>query len=460
MIAYLLNLTLCSGCLLLFYRAVLEREKMFGFNRYYLLGTLLLSVVLPLIPVEIFTNQVLFEPPASAAQLAEKGIQARYTVALVPEPVLPESFEWAWVLAAAYFFVSFGFLVRFGRNVLRLIGQSRRNEILHKEGMALVLVESPTLPHSFLKYIFLNKTEYLSGHVAREIIAHERAHVRQWHSLDILLVELMKVLFWFNPVFYLYRNAIALNHEFLADEAVLTNCRDISTYQYLLLQKAIAPSHEPFTSTFNYSFTKKRFIMMNKHTSRTRALLTQMAALPLIALAFFAFSDLTLAQIAPPPPPVERAPPPPPVERNGLSDLVKEYNALVNKYLDNSKPNFTLIKTPSQTDGARMEQLLTAMTEEQKTSLDYTIYKLKPLVKAAPTREEYEKYKEPTMYGVWIDDKKVPNSELNKYKPTDFSHVFSQQIICKCSENHRLQIQVSVEFDDQYLLRSLPERST
>ncbi|MPR31976.1 M56 family metallopeptidase [Salmonirosea aquatica] len=427
MITYLLKVTLCSGCLLLFYRLVLEREKMFRFNRFYLLGTLMLSLVLPWVPLEILVAQNLFTPPPAAVALAEQGIQARYTVALISEPDLSQSFQWSWLVGTLYVLVSGGLLFRFSRNIIRLVQSIRTHEVRGLEKMKLVLVNEPTLPHSFLNYVFLSKGTFLQGTLEREILDHERAHVRQLHTLDILLIEFLKVIFWFNPAFYLYRNAIALNHEFLADEAVIDACRDVPTYQYLLLQKATYVSDQPFTSQFNYSFTKKRFVMMNRQTSHRRSLLIKGTLVPLLAVIFFAFSDLTLAQIAPPPPPVEKAPPPPPIERGTSSDAVKEYNALVDKYIDRSKKR-DFIQEPSKVDGDRMETLLAAMTQEQKVSLDYTIHKIKPLFRATPTEAEYEKYKNPQVYGVWIDEKKVPNTALDKYKPTDFSQVFVSKV--------------------------------
>lgn len=426
MITYLLKVTLCSGCLLLFYRLVLEREKMFRFNRFYLLSSLLVSVVLPLVPIEIFIGKAIFSAPSDVVSLAEQVIPGRFTVPLVSEPALPTEFPWLWALGVGYLIIGSTLLFRFGKNIFRLVQRIRGSEVKRLAGVDVVLVDGPTLPHSFLTYVFLPKATYLQGTLEREVLDHERAHVRQWHSLDILFVEILKILFWFNPAFYFFRNAIALNHEFLADEAVLRTYRDVPAYQYLLLQKATSLSNQLFTSQFNYSFTKKRFVMMNKHTSRTRTLLTQSAVLPLMAVIFFAFSDLTLAQIAPPPPPAERAPPPPPVERTASSDAMKEYNALVDKYIDKTKDDF--VREFTETDGDKMVALLATMSPEQRAIADYKIQKTRPLFRAAPTEVEYEKYKNPKEYGVWIDGKKVPNTALDKYKPTDFSQVYISRL--------------------------------
>jgi bla regulator protein blaR1 len=416
MITYLLKVTLCSGCLLLFYRLVLEREKMFRFNRYYLLGSLVLSVAIPLVPMEIFIGHALFSPPPHMS-LGDQAIPGLFSVPLVPEPNLPQSFQGAYLLSIVYLAIGGTLLFRFCKNILRLVKRLQGCEVRELEQIRVVLVDSPTLPHSFLKYVFLPKANYLQGILEPEILDHEYAHVRQWHSLDILFVEFLKVLFWFNPFFYSYRNAIALNHEFLADEEVLRTYRDVPAYQQLLLQKATSAFNQPFTSQFNYSFTKKRFVMMNKQTSKARALLTKGTVLPLFALIFFVFSDLTLAQIAPPPPPVEMP---------ASADVVKEYNVLIDKYINKTKHDF--IQEPSKVDGDKMEALLAAMNQEQKTSLDYTIHKIKPLFRTTPTEEEYEKYKNPKEYGVWIDEKKVPNSTLDKYKATDFSQVFVSKL--------------------------------
>lgn len=432
MITYLLKVTLCSGCLLLFYRLVLERESTFHFNRFFLLGGLLLSVGLPLVPIEIFTEQTYFAPQVAAAELAERGIQARYTVALAAQPTLPDDTPGPWVLGLAYALVSGALLVRVGRNLYQLFRRIQRHEVVAERGLRLVLLDHCPLPHSFLHYVFVERAAYRQGGLEEEILDHERTHVQQGHSLDILLVEALKAVGWVNPFFYYYRHYMAQNHEYLADEAVIRKYRNIHSYQLLLLQKTLNPFHPPLTSSFNFSFTKKRFVMMNKHTSRTRALLAQVAVLPLLAIALFAFSDLSLAQIAPPPPPVERTPPTPPVERKGSSDLMKEYNILVDKYID--KPKATFLLEPSKADGDRLEELLSSMTQEQQVSLDYTIHKIKPRPKITPTNSEFEKYKDRNLYGVWIDGKKVANSELNKYKPADFSQVSVSSLTSKAQK--------------------------
>ena len=102
----------------------------------------------------------------------------------------------------------------------------------------LVLIEKDVIPHSFLNNIFLNKKHYLEGRIEKEILAHELAHVKQYHSFDILLAQSFQCIFWFNPLFRFYTKAIQLNHEFLADESVVRSTANQLVYQQLLLSKA------------------------------------------------------------------------------------------------------------------------------------------------------------------------------------------------------------------------------
>lgn len=432
MILYLLKMSLCSAVLLLFYRLFLEKEKMLGFNRFYLLGSLVVSLVLPLVPVEILLVERLFTPPPVTEAMTEVGVPATFAVKLFPEPTLPAEISWLWLAGVLYLAVSAGLLLQFGKNLFTILRRIRSYEITEDQGIKLVLLDNPTVPHSFLRYVFVSKTDFLNRSLESEILDHERTHVRQRHTLDVLFVELLKVAFWINPVFYLYRNAIALNHEFLADEAVTRHLPDHAAYQHLLLRKSAISANLPFTSKFNYSFTKKRFVMMNKQTSRLRAIVAQGAVLPLLLIVFLAFSDLSLAQIAPPPPPVERAPPPPPVEMSSSTGLlpkfVKEYNALIDKYSSKPKNGYVSLSHPSLTDGKRLIRLREAMSKEQSDTLRFRIYNAKPSPKIPLSDGDFEKYKNPNVYGVWVDGKKVANTALDGYKAGDLIQIFVSRV--------------------------------
>ena len=105
----------------------------------------------------------------------------------------------------------------------------------------------------------------------------------QRHTFDVLLIEFLKIIFWFNPIFYILKKSIQLNHEFLADTKVITNHKNISEYQYLLLNKTAWNNEYYLASNLNYLLTKKRLLMMTKQSSRTKIVIKKLAVIPVLA---------------------------------------------------------------------------------------------------------------------------------------------------------------------------------
>ncbi|NER19135.1 M56 family metallopeptidase, partial [Spongiivirga citrea] len=146
-------------------------------------------------------------------------------------------------------------------------------------------------PHTFLNYIFINKAEYEQDKINEELLLHEYEHVKQKHSYDILFVEFLQLFFWFNPFLYLIKKSIKLNHEFLADNAVLKTDIEIHKYQELLL-KTVGLAHPTFlSSSINYSITKKRLKMMTKSNHKVKRWGFTFLLLPLFAVLLYSFSS-------------------------------------------------------------------------------------------------------------------------------------------------------------------------
>ena len=159
-----------------------------------------------------------------------------------------------------------------------------------------MLLKEKIVPYTFLHYIFVNKKTYQSNTVKEQILTHELAHVQQKHSLDVLFIEVLQNLFWFNPIFRYYKKAIQLNHEFLADDAVLKSHQNITEYQYVLLNTIAQNNNIYLASNLNYSLTKKRLLMMTTPSSKTKILLKKLLVLPLTAGFIFAFAQRVEAQ--------------------------------------------------------------------------------------------------------------------------------------------------------------------
>jgi beta-lactamase regulating signal transducer with metallopeptidase domain len=289
MITYLLK----SGILLFIfyaiYKLLLENEKMFHFNRAYLLGSLVFSLITPL---QIISFESSFSNKTGLVQLDELVIQ-KSTENLVSVSVN----DFLTVLIA----VSYGVMVlllmfRFILNLYSFYKRTKRSEVRFIEDEKVVLIEEPILPHSFWKSIFINKEAFDNGKIPSELIAHEKAHLEQKHTLDILFVEVLQIVFWFNPLFLFYKKAIKLNHEFLADEAVNKQFGKVKKYQKLLLDFAAIENTISLASTINYQITKKRLLMMTKKESSIKIVLKVFSVGVVYALLLFVFSTKTMAQ--------------------------------------------------------------------------------------------------------------------------------------------------------------------
>ena len=168
------------------------------------------------------------------------------------------------VLVAIYALVTLFFLVRLFLNVLALNKLAKRSEKEQHKGFRLILLEKMASPYSFFKNVFMGKSDLEVSETKAHLLSHELVHVKQWHSLDVLLVELCKAIFWFNPMYWLLARNIRLNHEFIADAGVIAESESRQSYQNMLLQFYQRPRvSSPLVSPSDYSFIKNRFQMMN-----------------------------------------------------------------------------------------------------------------------------------------------------------------------------------------------------
>lgn len=289
MMIYLLKMTLCASLLLAVYYFFLEKEKMHRFKRFYLLFSLMLSMIIPFLSIEMagslsFMGRLPFteiQPVTSSV-----GIIGEASSIVQDKTEASGLIDYLFI---GYMIVVVVLFLRFTRNMGHLIMSVRKNENVITDNIKIVLIEDNIVPHSFGNYIFLNKEEYRTGKIEGEVLTHEMTHVKQKHSLDIVFIELLLVLFWFNPVLYLYKNRIKLNHEFLADEGVVDAYDDVPHYQMILIDKISRQNSLSLTSSFNYLLTKKRLTMMTKRTSARISALKKISMLPLFLIFAFTF---------------------------------------------------------------------------------------------------------------------------------------------------------------------------
>jgi bla regulator protein blaR1 len=275
MMLYLLKFIGGSTLLWVVYHFGLEQEKMHRFKRFYLLCSLGFTLVVPLISLPWFAKESVDAPVLNAALV--QGVQFTPQIAQPQASSIPlESILWV-----IYSVIAAILLLRLLHNLYQAMVMQTKGEKLQHAGVPLVILPEHIPTHSFFSTIYINPKDF-AEESATAILAHELAHVRQGHSWDILFVEVLRVLFWFNPVLYAYKRAIQLNHEFLADEAVIQQASiDIPTYQYLLLDKIAQAQQLRLVQQFDYFNTKKRMMMMLKKTQSSNVFWKKALVLPL-----------------------------------------------------------------------------------------------------------------------------------------------------------------------------------
>ncbi|MDZ4331538.1 MAG: M56 family metallopeptidase, partial [Flavobacterium sp.] len=282
---FLIKSTITLFVLLAVYYLFLEKEKIHVFNRFYLLFSLVFSMVIPFITIEVI--QEIAQPTVNPG-----NIQILQGSAVI----IDETNYLAIGLWSLYGLVTLILAIRFISNINKISSKMKSNTPIAYKNAKLILVPEKTLPHTFLNAIFINETEYNNRQIEAELYTHELTHVTQKHTLDILFIELLKTIFWFNPVFIFYKKAIQLNHEFLADEKVVTSYNNVPFYQSLLLSKANENPTFYLASNLNYLITKKRLLMMTKTTSKTEALLKKAMLIPVVTALLFLLCTKVVAQ--------------------------------------------------------------------------------------------------------------------------------------------------------------------
>lgn len=352
MLIYLLKTTFCLLLFLGFYHLVLEKEKMHRFNRFYLLGSIVFAFLIPSFTITVSPTEFI-EPIVQEYQMVD---QMQITSIASAEKTEINYMNYVYGL---YLLISGILLFYFVKSLHKILLKTRKNEKVNYYTATVILLKEKILPHTFLKYIFINKNEYINDKSEQLILTHELAHVKQKHSLDVLFIELLLIAFWFIPLFRFYKKAIQLNHEFLADDAVIKTHKNISEYQHLLLNVSTQENNIYLASNLNYSLTKKRLLMMTTPSSKTKILLKKLLVLPLTAGFIFAFAQRVEAQ--------EKKNEKPQVvvvetEENGISEKeMIEYKALFNA---SEKTKIYKLK-----DTEKMVSLYIKMSKKQQQSV-------------------------------------------------------------------------------------------
>nr|WP_299074106.1 M56 family metallopeptidase [uncultured Allomuricauda sp.] len=291
MLEYLLKTFACLAVFLLFYKLLLEKESIHKFKRFYLLGGVMASFIIPGL---VFVEYI---EPTVTSNTTFTASYEEYSPIINERPNDMDTLNWPLILWFVYGLGIVGFGFRFFRHLFQILKRIKNNPKIKQNFITKVLLREKMPPHTFFSFIFLNKTNFESNAIPKEILTHEETHARQYHSIDVLFIELLQVVFWFNPLIYLFKKSIKLNHEFLADRSVIDEERNTVNYQNTLLSYLSHESLKKYQSTgisnaINYSSIKKRFTIMKKRTSKKAVFLRAFLLLPLCAILLYGFSEI------------------------------------------------------------------------------------------------------------------------------------------------------------------------
>lgn len=293
MLAYFLKVNVAIVLFYAFYRLFFYKDTFFGWRRTALLCFFALSAACPLLNIQTWIASQ--EPMAAMADLYASVLLPEFTLTPQTESVA----SWKIVILNFTGIVYWGivatlfirFLIQLG-GIIRLTYQCKVREI---NGNIVHLLDRPNGPFSFFHWIFIHMDSHSKEEID-EILTHEQTHVRQWHSVDVIISEVVCILCWFNPFAWLMKREIRTNLEYMADARVLENGYDSKTYQYHLLGLSHHKAAATIYNSFNVLPLKKRIKMMNKKRTKEIGRTKYLMFLPLAALLMIVSNIETVAR--------------------------------------------------------------------------------------------------------------------------------------------------------------------
>ena len=289
---YVIQVIIVSGLLYGYYHWVLRNKKFHHYNRYYLLGAALLSILIPLINIPVyFTKEQTSASFVYSTLTVFSGASEEEGVTLyatVQEKV--NWFTWDHILPLIYITVAAIVFLRIVFSLLKIRRIIRRHPVEKIDQIRFLNTDEPGTPYSFFSWLFWNRKIELNSAKGEQIFRHELFHIEQKHSLDILFFELLTVAGWFNPFFHLMKKETRAIHEFLADQFAVTENNRWDYAELLLMQ--VLNTDQRLVHPFFHNQIKRRIAMITSPQKTSHQYLRKLMVLPVTALAvmLFAFS--------------------------------------------------------------------------------------------------------------------------------------------------------------------------
>ncbi|MEP0266510.1 M56 family metallopeptidase [Dokdonia sp.] len=268
------------------YRIVLQKDTFFTANRHYLLSGIIAALVLPFLE---YTKTIYQDIPNIPITTATDSYFIPATIETIPHQ---ESIAIDWWQVSLLLY-GIGIFVMITRLTIQLVSLNRlinKYPKTYKDGYTYVEITDKSMtPFSFFKTICYNPKAHSSEELEM-ILAHEKIHVSQWHTFDVLLTQCVLAIQWLNPFAWLYKKSLEQNLEFIADNGAIQRVPSSLEYQRTLVKVSSTIAQPALTNNFYHSLIKKRIVMLNKQTSSRRNLWKLGLVLPALAIFMYSFN--------------------------------------------------------------------------------------------------------------------------------------------------------------------------
>ncbi len=384
LLLYLAQVLVTSGILYAWYHFALRNKKFHRYNRFYLLAATVISSTIPFLNIPVYFTQT--ETGSSFVLQTLTVISSAGSddpVSAVVNPSHPINWlNWQNLSYTFYILIASLALLRIIISVIKVRRIAKNNPVEQLDNIHFVNTGEPGTPFSFFRWLFWNRKIELNSEKGEQIFRHELFHITQKHSWDIMYMELLTVVLWINPFFHLMKKEVKAIHEFLADRFAVT---ENTKWQYaeLLLMQALN-TNQRLVNPFFHNQIKRRIAMITTSQKPSYLYLRKLMVLPVAAfvIALFAFSYK---------------------EKNKLEDNLNK----------------------SSVPGHINSEDTIKRTLFNKIEL---IEDVPPPAKKSPSPEQLKSWTDSKKYGVWLDGRRISNSELTKYKSSDFGLYFLSKL--------------------------------
>lgn len=303
LLIYIMKSAVCLAVFYLFYKLLMSRETFHRFNRFSLLGLMIICSIIPFVKISI-------DSPTESVQAVESIDELLTAPVIINSDITPQTndysaMEYIIVFATAIYIIGILFftareIFQF-RKVLNITRKGTEEDISlyinnNVKNIKLIVTDENISPFSWMNRIVISRTDLEEN--GREILCHEMAHISNHHSIDLIMADICILLQWFNPASWLIKSELQNVHEFEADETVIRNGIDAKNYQLLLIKKAVGSRLYSIANSFNHSKLKKRITMMMKKKSSPWARAKYLYLLPLAAVAVAAFAHPEISKLS------------------------------------------------------------------------------------------------------------------------------------------------------------------